>query len=246
MLVLVLKLELDQHIRQANNDSNINGIMIYYPCFGNKASFYGDTMDNYLRDGISYKKDVEGLCHTYRKCLYRNKRFVDNSNKKKSILPCTPLGIIKILESDIIGVYDKNLSEHNQLDGKTITVVNRSPIVGHPIAAMLANDGADVYSADINSIYLMRKAKMLETKVNLENACKMSDVIITGVPNKNFKLELSWIMPNTTIINISPYENLDINGIMNISEIKFVPHVGEVTISMLLRNLITLVNNYQI
>jgi len=40
-----------------------------------------------------------------------------------------------------------------KLEGKIVTVINRSEIVGRPLAAMLANDGAEVYSVDINSIY---------------------------------------------------------------------------------------------
>ncbi len=46
------------------------------------------------------------------------------------------------------------------MDGKIVTVINRSEIVGRPLAAMLANDGADVYSVDINSIYLFRGGKL--------------------------------------------------------------------------------------
>lgn len=240
------KLDLEENIIKANIDPNINGIMVYYPCFGSKPSFYGDTMDNYLRDTVSYTKDVEGLCNIYRNNLYHNKRFIDNSNKNKSILPCTPLGIIKILESDLIAIYNKKLTINNQLNNKIITVINRSTVVGHPTAAMLTNDGADVYSVDLDSIYLMRKGKMIDTEFTLDKVCKISDVIISGVPDKNFIIDPLWIKPYTTIINVSPYKNLDINKINYIKGIKFVPQVGSVTVAMLLRNLITLINNYQI
>ena len=57
-------------------------------------------MDEYLRDSISIEKDVEGLCHLYRSNLYRNKRALDADGTQKSILPCTPLALIKILESE--------------------------------------------------------------------------------------------------------------------------------------------------
>ena len=46
------------------------------------------------------------------------------------------------------------------MEGKVVTVINRSEIVGRPLAAMLANDGADVYSVDINSIYLFRGGRL--------------------------------------------------------------------------------------
>ncbi|CAN0042387.1 unnamed protein product, partial [Choristocarpus tenellus] len=48
--------------------------MIYYPVFGAFPSFYGGSMDDYLRDTVSIKKDVEGLCNTYRRNLYHNIR----------------------------------------------------------------------------------------------------------------------------------------------------------------------------
>lgn len=50
------------------------GVMIYYPVFGAFPSFFGGSMDDYLRDTVSTRKDVEGLCHTYRRNLYHNVR----------------------------------------------------------------------------------------------------------------------------------------------------------------------------
>jgi len=242
----VHKLELESKLREANSDPSVNGILIYYPCFGSLPSFYGDSMDNYLRDEISYEKDVEGLCHTYRRCLYHNQRFVDEAQTQKSLLPCTPLALVKVLESDLVGVYDKSMSKRRQAEGKTITVINRSPIVGHPVAAMLANDGADVYSVDVDSIYLMRKGEMRETRATVATACQMSDVIITGVPTSDYRLDLSWVKPGTTVINVSPFKNLDEKGLMEIPGVKYVPRFGQVTVSMLERNLVTLIKNFQL
>lgn len=42
----------------------------------------------------------------------------------KSILPCTPLAIVKVLEH--IGVYNKMLDYGDRARGKVITVINRS------------------------------------------------------------------------------------------------------------------------
>jgi methylenetetrahydrofolate dehydrogenase (NAD+) len=84
----------------------------------------------------------------------------------KSIIPCTPLAIVKCLE--FIGIYNKILPYGDRAYGKTITVINRyvrhtrlrkflqnffrSEVVGRPLAALLANDGARVLSVDIESI----------------------------------------------------------------------------------------------
>lgn len=49
--------------------------MIYYPVFGAFPSFFGGSMDDYLRDTVSIRKDVEGLSNTYRRNLYHNVRY---------------------------------------------------------------------------------------------------------------------------------------------------------------------------
>ena len=84
------------------------------------------------------------------------------SGTKKSLLPCTPLAIIKLME--YLKVYDETLPLGNRMSGKVVVVINRSEIVGRPLAAMLANDGADVYSVDLNGVFLMRRGKMLEAR----------------------------------------------------------------------------------
>ncbi len=87
------------------------------------------------------------------------------SGTKKSLLPCTPLAIIKLME--YLKVYDEALPLGNRMAGKNVVVINRSEIVGRPLAAMLANDGADVYSVDLNGVFLMRRGRMLEVRALL-------------------------------------------------------------------------------
>jgi methylenetetrahydrofolate dehydrogenase (NAD+) len=72
----------------------------------------------------------------------------------KSILPCTPLAIVKVLE--FVGVYNKLLEWGDRARGKVITVINRSEVVGRPLAALLANDGARVLSVDIDCKFPQR------------------------------------------------------------------------------------------
>ncbi|CAG8829133.1 17750_t:CDS:2, partial [Racocetra persica] len=101
--------------------------------------FFGDRQDQYLQNVVSSTKDVEGLCHKYIYNMYHNVRFLDKEQTKKCIIPCTPLAIIKVLE--YVGVYNPIIAYGNRLHGRVITVVNRSEIVGRPLAALLANDG---------------------------------------------------------------------------------------------------------
>ena len=127
----------------ANKEARVHGIIIYYPIFG-------WPIDDYPRDVIGLEKDVEGLNHRYRYSLYHNIRTIDNDSGKKCVLPCTPLAVIKIME--YLGAYDCTRPVGHQLDGKVAAVFNRSEVVGRPLAAMLATDGATVYSIDISGM----------------------------------------------------------------------------------------------
>ena len=57
-------------------------------------------------------------------------------NSKKCLLPCTALSVVKILDSLC---YDQTKPVGQRMEGQTVTIVNRSEIVGRPLAAMLAN-----------------------------------------------------------------------------------------------------------
>lgn len=64
---------------------------------------------------------------------------------------------------------------------------------------MLANDGADVYSVDINSIYLFRGGRLHKCEGETPESCvRKSSVVVTGVPTKAYRLPTEWIQPNTT------------------------------------------------
>lgn len=116
-------MDLEKALHEANADPTVHGIIIYYPVFGAEPSFYGGSMDDYLRDTIAPEKDVEGLCHLYRSNLYRDIRFMDGDKRLKCVLPCTPLAVVKAIEAQ--GLYDSNFPVGRRLQGKVVTVVNR-------------------------------------------------------------------------------------------------------------------------
>ena len=58
---------------------------------------------------------------------------------------------LRLLTRKPAQVYDEKLPTGDRMYGKSVTVINRSEIVGRPLAAMLANDGADVYSVDMKA-----------------------------------------------------------------------------------------------
>ena len=160
-------IHVEQALQQANDDPKVHGIIVYYPIFGqDKESYSGTSQDDYIRDTVSFQCDVEGLCHLYRSNLYRNVRYLDPPhNHIKCILPCTALSVVKILEAcpnvyhrpEIVPTNHQQSSSSSlglSLKSNTyVTIINRSEIVGRPLAAMLANDGATVYSIDLHSIY---------------------------------------------------------------------------------------------
>ncbi|KAI8822198.1 uncharacterized protein EV422DRAFT_526013 [Fimicolochytrium jonesii] len=229
--------ELEDRLIEANEDKNVHGIMVYYPVFGG-------TQDGYIQNIVSPQKDVEGLCFKYRYNMYHNVRYLDKENTIKCILPCTPLALVKILE--YIGAYNKILNYGDRLHGKTITIINRSEVVGRPLAALLANDGAKVYSVDVDGIMELhrgqglhlKKHEVFETDCTLPEALSRSDIVITGVPSPTYKLETAQLKDGVIAVNFSTAKNFqdDIKGKASI----YVPSVGKVTVAMLQRNLLRL------
>lgn len=243
-LIEASKDDLENCIMEANEDPEIHGIMIYFPVFNN-------GQDQYLQQCVLPQKDVEGLNHLYVKNMYYNIRYLDPpTNNMKSILPCTPLAMVKILE--YLKVYNTLLPYGNRLYGKKITIVNRSEVVGRPLAALLANDGATVYSVDLNNIQIFTRGEgiklhrhhAIDTLLSLKECTEHSDVVITGVPSKSYKFPVELIRNGAIVINFSSEKNFDTDKVKEKASL-WVPSVGKVTIMMLLRNLLRLIENQQ-
>lgn len=236
---------LEEELEKANAEPEVHGIMIYYPVFGQRPSFHGGSHDDYLRDTVSPFKDAEGLCHYYRRALYKNKRFVDSACKKKCVLPCTPLAVVKALEH--LKVYDAALPVSERMTGKTVCVVNRSEVVGRPVAAMLANDGAKVWSVDIDSLYIFTRGRLVVPAEGstVEAAVRESDIVILGVPSDNYKMNPSWIKEGAVVINVASHKNIDEAELLRTRPgVRYVGQIGKVTVAMLERNLLRLCSNF--
>lgn len=111
--------ELSDLIVSLNDDSSVHGILVQLP-----LPHQIDT--NNILELIDPEKDVDGF-HP----LNVGNLFLDAS--REGLVPCTPKGIIKIIDSENI-----------DLQGKEITVVGHSNIVGKPLATMLLNRNATV------------------------------------------------------------------------------------------------------
>ena len=195
--------DLEQHILAANADDAVDGIIVYYPIFNSRQ-------DQYLQQITDVSKDVEGLSHRYIFNMYQNIRFLDEARLQKSILPCTPLAIVKVLE--YLRVYNTILPYGNRLFGHSITVVNRSEVVGRPLAALLANDGACVYSVDVTGVQQFTRGEGIKNRRHdviekdgwgLEDCVPLSDVVISGVPGEKFKFPTHLLRDGAVCINFS-------------------------------------------
>jgi methylenetetrahydrofolate dehydrogenase (NAD+) len=182
--------------------------------------------------------------------MYQNIRFLDSpANTKKSILPCTPLAIVKVLE--YLRIYNGILPYGNRLFGRTITVINRSEVVGRPLAALLANDGASVYSVDLDGVQQFTRGRGLKKCRHgvhdmpgweLKDCLPLSDVVISGVPGDKFKIPTELIRDGAVCINFSSEKNFVSDQVKEKASI-YVPAIGKVTIAVLLRNLLRLIKN---
>ncbi|PCH40886.1 NAD(P)-binding protein [Wolfiporia cocos MD-104 SS10] len=254
----------EEAIIEANEDNSVDGIMVYYPIFGVQQ-------DHYLQQVVSPLKDVEGLHFKFHYNLYHNIRFLDPTSllssvpptslpppavedqppagTVKSILPCTPLAVVKCLEH--IGVYNRILPYGDRAYGKTITVINRSEVVGRPLAALLANDGARVLSVDIDSIQEYTKRPVTEAErrfhprhvvrpssLSLQECLAISDVVVSAVPSAEYKVKTAWLKDGCVCINVAADKNFEADVREKASV--YMPTIGRVTITMLLRNLLRL------
>ena len=175
---------------------------------------------------------------------------------RSAILPCTPLAIVKTLE--YLGVYNSLLPYGQRAYGRVITVVNRSEVVGRPLAALLANDGARVFSVDVGDIQEFSRRPTSKSpakttlphhvvrasRLKLADCLSQSDVVITGVPSKEYKIATSDLKDGVIAVNFSSDKNFEAD-IKDKASI-YVPAIGKATIAMLQRNLLRLVEYQRI
>jgi methylenetetrahydrofolate dehydrogenase (NADP+)/methenyltetrahydrofolate cyclohydrolase len=233
----VKKLDAEAAVAEANADPRVHGILVYYPVFGTEQ-------DVYVRELVDPSKDVEGLSSFWARCLYANRRFLDDAKTKKAILPCTPLAILKLLDE----AGASNVGAPRPLAGVRAAVFNRSEVVGRPLASMMANDGAEVISFDLDGAQRFAPAPeegahtVEESSIDRAAALASADVVITGVPSRAFALvRAEEIRDGAVCLNFSTLKNFD-EGVLGKARV-FVPRVGPMTVTMAVRNAVRLYRN---
>ena len=129
-----------------NNNPSIGGIILQLPLPKHLNAVK-------LINMISPHKDIDCLTS------YNMGRLMNNNYV---IAPCTPTGIIELLKY-----------HEFPLKGKDVLIINRSEIVGKPLAHLFLNEDATVIIAH-------SKTKNLKDKI------KAADIIVTAVGKKNF------------------------------------------------------------
>ena len=205
-----LEQEIINKIIELNNDSYVNGILIQLP-IPSKFNQYK------LLNLINKDKDVDGLTNINMGMLFKG-----NNN----LVPCTPNGIIKLLE------------EYNiDLKGKHAVVVGRSNLVGKPLAMLLLQKNATVTICHS------------KTK-NLEYFTKQADILISAVGKKDL-ITKDMVKEDVIVVDVGMnrvdgklYGDVAFEDIKDIaSYITPVPGgVGPMTVAMLLYNVL---KNYE-
>ena len=112
-------------IDDLNNDDSITGIMVQLP-------LPDHIREEVVIDAIAPEKDIDGFT-----TVNKGKLMVGAND---AIIPCTPKGILTILEHELV-----------DLKGKNVIIVGRSNIVGKPLANLLINKGATVTVCNSNT-----------------------------------------------------------------------------------------------
>lgn len=154
--------QIEETIKKLNKDPGITGIILQLPL--------PDHLDEYyLTNLIDPKKDVDGFTET-------------NAGKlalgQQDLVPCTAKGVI-----DLLDFYNI------ELEGKDVLIINRSNIVGKPLAQLFLQRNSTVTIAH-------SKTEHLKDKV------KQADIVVTGVGIPNF-LRYDDFSEGTTIVDIS-------------------------------------------
>ncbi|OGT40546.1 MAG: bifunctional methylenetetrahydrofolate dehydrogenase/methenyltetrahydrofolate cyclohydrolase [Gammaproteobacteria bacterium RIFCSPHIGHO2_12_FULL_38_14] len=192
-------------IEKLNADDNIHGILLQLPL---PVAISSDN----LLEKINPKKDVDGF-HPY--------NLGRLAQRRPLLRPCTPFGIITLLEST-----------HEDIAGKNAVIVGASNIVGRPMALEL----------------LLTKCTVTvchRFTHNLAQHVQNADILIAATGHHGI-IQSDWIKPGAIVIDVgfSRLNNGDITGDIDFDTAKQraawitpVPGgVGPMTVATLLEN----------
>lgn len=202
----ISKEQLVKEIEELNNNDGTHGILLQLPL---PVNIREDTSK--FIQCIAPNKDVDGL-HP----LNKGKLF----DYDEELAPCTPKGIIALLE-------DNNI----EIKGKDVTIINRSNLVGKPLIFMFLKRNATISACHTS------------TK-DIDGYIKRADILVVAVGRPNF-ITKDRINEGVIIIDVGINRvggklcgDVDFDSVFDkCSKITPVPGgVGPLTVAFLLQN----------
>jgi methylenetetrahydrofolate dehydrogenase (NADP+)/methenyltetrahydrofolate cyclohydrolase len=199
--------ELLEKISQLNDDENVHGILVQLP-------LPNHIDEDKVIEAINPRKDVDGF-HP----INVGKMMLG----QETFLPCTPHGIIKLLEAKQI-----------DLTGKHAVIIGRSNIVGKPMGQLLLN-----LNATVNYCH--------SRTTNIKEITNLADILIVAVGKAHF-VDDTFVKEGAVVIDVgvNRIEDGSLTGDVDFNKVKEkasfitpVPKgVGPMTITMLMDNTI--------
>tara|TARA_Y100001970_G_scaffold104228_1_gene130607 strand:+ start:8449 stop:9324 length:876 start_codon:yes stop_codon:yes gene_type:complete len=156
--------KLMQVVADLNGDDSIHGILVQSPT-------PDGTDEIAITEAINPTKDVDGFHPANLGRLVMG--------QSDGLLPCTPAGVMKIIEDAQI-----------DLKGANALVIGRSRIVGMPLALLLAQKGIDA------------TVTIAHSRTNdIENLCRNADLLVAAIGRPEI-IEADWIKPGATVIDV--------------------------------------------
>lgn len=154
-------------IENLNEDERFEGIILQLPV--------PDHLDEYeLLERVDPKKDVDGL-HP----LNIGRLWSNHYDFESDLLPCTPKGVMRLLDRYEI-----------ELEGKRTVIVNRSNLVGKPLAKLMLDRNATLTVCHSRT-------------ENIKDHTSSADVLVTAVGNRpNFVVTENMVAKNAIVVDI--------------------------------------------
>jgi methylenetetrahydrofolate dehydrogenase (NADP+)/methenyltetrahydrofolate cyclohydrolase len=203
-------------IRDLNTAKDVTGYIVQLP-----LPFGFDT--NEILELIDPDKDADGL-HP----INLGRLVLAGSGELTSPLPCTPAGIVELLERYQV-----------QLRGAEVAIIGRGITVGRPLGLLLNKKGID------STVTLLHSGSK-----DIGHAVKRADIVIAALGVPHF-VKAEWIKPGAAVLDVGitrvdNAEGSSLIGDVDPAVVEIAGHlspnpggVGPMTRAMLVKNVIT-------
>ena len=155
--------ELRNEIKDSSQTTDIHGIIVQLP--------FPHVSEKEIARMLPAEKDVDGFTNE------QNRLLIDGD--KKALVPCTAKGVMKLIKA----------VEGNNLKGKSISIVNRSNLIGMPLFYLALQE-------NMTPTICHSKTEFIYTHF------RNSDIIVTGCGQRGI-YKSSYFPFNPTIIDCS-------------------------------------------